>query len=161
MAAAPVTETFLREFAERWDHAWNSHDTEEVLGLLHPDIEWNDTVFWPEVINGIGGMREYIDEVFRAMPDVHFESVQLFTAPAAGRGLWLFEQSGSAPAVFGADKKFRTYGCDIWLAFEDGLLRHYLAQYEITEMMRQYDALPPRKGRKGGAYLLSLTKSRA
>lgn len=151
-----VTEEFIIGFAERWDAAWNSHDTDRVLALLHPEIEWEDTVFWPEIIHGIGGMRAYCDEVFRAMPDVRFDGVQLFTAPADGRALWLFRQSGSAPETFGTDKTFSTYGCDIWLAFEEGLLRHYLAQYEITEMMRQYGALPPRGERKGGAYLLSL-----
>jgi len=155
---APVTQEFLVDFGRRWDEAWNSHDTDEVLSLLHEDIEWDDTVYWTEVIHGIGGMREYVDDIFRVMPDVRFDGVQLFTAPEDGRGLWLFRQSGSAPAAFGTDKGFSTYGCDIWLGFRDGKLSNYLAQYEITEMMRQYGALPPRSGKRGGAYLLSLMK---
>lgn len=159
-AAAAVTEEFLREFAHRWDGAWNGHDTDEVLALLHPEIEWDDTVFWPEIIHGIDEVRVYVDEIWRAMPDVHFDGVQLFTAPDDGRGMWLFRQTGSAPAAFDTDKTFSTHGCDIWLAFEDGLLRRYLAQYEITEMMRQYGALPPRGSKKGGAYLLGLSKMR-
>lgn len=160
MSQQAVTPEFLSEFAERWDTAWNSHSTDQVLALLHDDIEWEDTVFWTEIIRGIGGMREYVDEIFRVMPDVHFDGVQLFTAPEDGRGLWLFRQSGSAPSAFGSEKKFSTYGCDIWLGFTDGKLSRYLAQYEITEMMRQYDALPPRDGKRGGAYLLSLMKQR-
>lgn len=35
---APLTETFLRDFSTRWLAAWNSHDTEQVLALLHPDV---------------------------------------------------------------------------------------------------------------------------
>ena len=159
MTDAPLTEEFFREFGSRWDDAWNSHDPQKLLALLHPDIEWDDTVFWPEVIHGIEGMVPYLDAIFRAMPDVQFEEVQLFTAPEDGRALWLFRQSGSAPAALNTDKKFSDTGCDIWLGFTDGKLSKYLSRYEITEMMRQYDALPPRGGLKGGAYLLSLTKA--
>lgn len=156
-----VDETFLRAFADRWDAAWNSHDTGRVLELLHEDIEWDDTVFWTEVIHGKTGMRAYVDEVFRVMPDVVFEGVQLFTAPEDGRGCWLFRQSGRAPEGLGDDGRFSTFGMDVWLGFRDGLLSRYLAQYEITEMMRQYGALPPREGRRGGAYLLSILGGRS
>jgi len=89
------------------------------------------------------------------MPDVRFEEVQFFTAAETGRALYLFRQSGSAPSRFG-EGRFETYGCDIFLEFREGQLSRYLAQYEITEMMRQYGALPPRGDLIGGSYLLSL-----
>lgn len=149
----------LREFGSRWDAAWNSHETDRVLELLHDDIRWDDTIFWPKVIEGIGGMRAYVDAIWKVMPDVHFEEVQFFTAPEHGRALYLFRQSGSAPKRFGSGR-FQTYGCDIFLRFRDGKLAEYLAQYEITEMMRQYGALPPREDLVGGSYLLSLMASR-
>jgi hypothetical protein len=56
---------------------------------------------------------------------------------------------------FGAGR-FATHGCDIFLEFRGQKLSRYLAQYEITEMMRQYGALPPRGDLIGGSYLLSL-----
>jgi hypothetical protein len=152
---AALSPEFLRDFGTRWGQAWNSHDTGQVLSLLHPEIVWDDTVFWPRAIEGIGGMPAYIDTVWKVMPDVEFEEVQFFTAPEDGRALFLFRQSGSAPARFGA-RRFQTYGCDIFMGFRDGLLSRYLAQYEITEMMRQYGALPPRGDLIGGSYLLSL-----
>jgi SnoaL-like protein len=150
-----VSPEFLRDFGTRWGQAWNSHDTDRVLELLHPEIIWDDTVFWPRVIEGIDGMTAYVDMIWKVMPDVEFEEVQFFTAPEDGRALFLFRQSGSAPARFGSGR-FATYGCDIFLRFRDGLLSQYLAQYEITEMMRQYGALPPRGDLIGGSYLLSL-----
>lgn len=157
----PITDAFARDFGTRWEAAWNSHDTDQVMALLHPDIRWNDTVFWPEMIHGHDGMRAYIDKIWAVMPDVHFREVQLFTAPADGRALYLFEQSASAPPASGADTKATTYGCDIFLGFRDGLLSDYMAQYEIAEMMRQFGLLPPRGKRIGGAYLMSLTGPRA
>lgn len=156
-----VTEEFVRDFGTRWEAAWNSHDTEQVLVLLHPEIRWNDTVFWPEVIQGHEAMRAYIDKIWEVMPDVHFREVQLFSALDAGRALYLFEQTASAPRSTGIAKKATTYGCDIFLGFRDGLLCDYMAQYEITEMMRQFGLLPPRGGRVGGAYLLSLMGANA
>jgi steroid delta-isomerase-like uncharacterized protein len=148
--------TFLRRFATDWLTAWNSHDTDQVLALLHPDIVWEDTVFWTDVIHGRDAMREYVERIWQAMPDVRFEETQLFTAPDAERAIVLFRQEGSGPPKLDPTRRFSTYGCDIFLEFTDGLLARYLAQYEITDMMRQLGALPPRDGKIGGAYLMSL-----
>lgn len=147
---------FLRKFATDWLAAWNSHDTEQVLAVIHPDIMWEDTVFWPEVIHGREALREYVERIWKAMPDVHFAEIQLFTAPDDGRAVVLFQQEGSGPPQLDASRRFTTYGCDIFLEFTDGLLSQYLGQYEISDMMRQLGALPPRDGKVGGAYLLSL-----
>ncbi|WP_231637130.1 ester cyclase [Microbacterium sp. No. 7] len=154
----PLTEEFLHGFAQRWESAWNSRDPEQVLALLHPEIEWDDTVFWPEVIRGIPAMRPYLDAIFRAMPDVVFHDVQLFTAPDAGRGIWLFRQEGSGPARYGPGGRFSNHGCDIWLAFRDGLLSSYLSRYDMAEIMRQFHALPPRGDLLGGTYLRRLAE---
>ena len=154
--ADAVTEAFVRDFGKRWEAAWNSHDTEQVLALIHPDIRWNDTIFWPEIIHGHAGLRAYIDKIWAVMPDVHFREVQLFSALDSGRALYLFEQTATAPPATGSAKKATTYGCDIFLGFREGRLSDYMAQYEIAEMMRQFDMLPPRGGRIGGGYLLSL-----
>lgn len=151
-----IDTAFLRGFATRWLGAWNSHDTDQVLSLLHPDIEWDDTVFWPHVIHGRDAMREYVDRIWKAMPDVHFHEIQLFTAPEDGRAVVLFRQEGSGPPQLDPTRRFSSHGCDIFLEFTDGLLSRYLGQYEITDMMRQLGALPPRNGKIGGAYLLSL-----
>lgn len=153
------TEAELRDFATRWLAAWNSHDTEQVLALLHPDVLWEDTVFWTGAIRGREGVRTYVERIWRVMPDVAFDEVQLFTAVGDGRALVLFRQYGSGPPNLAPDRRFDTQGCDVFLAFTDGLLSHYLAQYEITEMMRQLGALPPRGEQIGGAYLLSLLRT--
>ena len=154
----PITQEFARDFGHRWEAAWNSHDTDMVMALLHPQIRWNDTIFWPEIIHGHEKMRSYVDKIWEVMPDAHYREVQLFTAPESGRALYLFEQTASAPPSTGSQKVATTYGCDILLGFKDGLLCDYMAQYEITEMLRQFGMLPPREGRMGGAYLMSLTK---
>lgn len=151
-----VDAAFLRDFADRWLAAWNSHDTNTVLALLHPDVRWDETVFWPHPLHGREAVRGYVDAIWRAMPGYHVSEVQLFTAVDDGRALVLFRQRGAAPAALGPHRRFDVQGCDIFLGFQNGLLAHYTATFEIADMLRQIGALPPRGDRKGGAYLLSL-----
>ncbi|MET7392037.1 nuclear transport factor 2 family protein [Dactylosporangium sp. NPDC005572] len=155
-----VDAAFLRDFADRWHAAWNSRETDAVLGLLHPDVLWDERIFWPHPINGREAVRSYVDAIWRAMPEYELSEIQLFTAVDDGRALFMFRQRGAAPAGLGTDRRFDTHGCDIFLEFRDGLLSHYTAAFEITDMLRQVGALPPRGDLKGGAYLLSLTGPR-
>ena len=155
-----VDAAFLRDFADRWLAAWNSGDTGQVLALLHPAVQWDETVFWPHPLQGRDAVRGYVDAIWRAMTDYEVTEVQLFTAVADGRALVLFRQRGAAPAALhtqlGTQRRFDVQGCDIFLGFRDGLLAHYTASFEIAGMLEQLGALPPRGDRKGGAYLLSL-----
>ena len=150
---------FLRGFADRWLAAWNSHDTDQVLELLHPDVRWDEQVFWPHPLRGRDAVRGYVDAIWRAMPDYAVTEIQLFTAVEDGRALVFFRQQGRAPAALGSDRRFEVAGCDIFLGFADGLLAHYTAAFEIVDMLRQLGALPPRGDRRGGAYLLDLYRS--
>lgn len=151
-------EAFISEFADKWIKAWNSHETEQLIALLHPDIEWKDLTFWPEVIHGHDALRIYIEKIWEVMHDVNFVEIQRFYAADALRGIVLFRQFGSASKKLGTDGKFDTHGCDIFMEFKDGKLSRYLASYDIVDMMCQMGALPPRGNKVGGAYLLSLMK---
>lgn len=161
LAAMGEHEEFLNEFSERWLAAWNSHDTERVVELLSDEVVWEDLTFWPEVIHGRDGVREYCEHIWRAMPDVRFAERGRFFDPGACRGVVLFQQSGSAPPALGERPGFDSHGCDCFLAFDGGRLSHYLASYDIVPMLGQMDLLPERAGRRGGAYLLSLAGARA
>ena len=149
---------FLHDFAERWLAAWNSHETERLLELLTEDVTWDDRTFWPDIIEGKDGVRTYIERIWQVMPDVAFDEIGRFFDPNGGRAVVLFRQYGGPPPQVDSDNRFDTHGCDIFLRFENGKLRHYLSSYDITEMMRQLELLPPRNGRVGGAYLVSLMK---
>jgi len=152
-----VDPAFVHEFGAQWQGAWNSGDTDQVLALLHPDVLWDEQIFWPTALTGRDAVRAYVDAIWKAMPDYQVEEIQTFVAPEDGRGLFLFRQRGTAPEQLGGKARtFEAHGCDIFLGFTDGLLSHYTAAYEIAGMLRQLGALPPRDGRNGGAYLLSL-----
>lgn len=149
---------FTDDFALRWLTAWNSHDTDEVLALLDDDVVWDDPVFWHEVLHGTAAVRGYVEKIWSVMPDVAFTEVERFANADGTRGLVLFEQSGSGSAQLGADRRFRSHGCDIFLSFRDGRLAHYLASYDIVGMLEQLGAVPPRGTRTGSAHLVSLAR---
>jgi steroid delta-isomerase-like uncharacterized protein len=151
--------TFLGGFADRWLDAWNSHDTERVLELLADDIVWEDLTFWFEVIHGRENLRAYVDRIWETSPDVRFDETERFFAPRGRRAVVLFRQSGSPPARFAGNPGFETHGCDIFLEFDGDRLSRYLASYDMTETLRQMQLLPPRDGKVGGSYLLSLQGS--
>jgi steroid delta-isomerase-like uncharacterized protein len=150
-------ELFLADFCDRWLIAWNSHVTNQLVDLLADDIVWEDLTFWPEIITGREGVRAYTEQIWRVMPDVHFEEIDRFFAPGRRKGIVLFKQTGSPPPAFAGHPKFASHGCDIFLDFDsDGRLAHYLASYDLTDMMRQMQLLPERRGQLGGSYLRSL-----
>lgn len=148
--------TSLDDFSTRWLQAWNSHSTERVLELLHPEITWDDRVFWPEVIHGIDGMTAYIEKIWEAMPDVAFDEIERFASADQSRGIVLFRQYGHGPAKLNPGAAYDSHGCDIFLEFSDGRLRSYKSAYDISDMLIQLGALPERGGLLGGAYLMSL-----
>jgi steroid delta-isomerase-like uncharacterized protein len=155
-AAEPMPE----DYPERWLAAWNSHDTEQVFELLHEDITWDDPVFWYEVVHGRENLRPYLDKIWAAMPDVVFTEIEHFSNSDGSRGLVLFEQTGHGPAKLDPTRTFRTHGCDIFLAFRDGRLAHYLAAYDVVGMLEQLGAIPARGTRNVSAHLLSLTRGK-
>ena len=150
--------SFLNDFTDQWDRAWNSHDHDQIMSLFAEEFVFDDNTFWPNPITTRKEMKVYLERVFSVMHDVKFDEIGRFFDPQDRKGVFLFMQSGSPPEGFPQENKFRTHGCDIFLEFKDGKLSNYLACYEINEMMRQMNMLPPRNGKIGGAYLFALQK---
>lgn len=66
-----LSEEFSREFAERWQVAWNSRRPEEVTALCTEDVVWDDPVTEaPE--RGRAAVAEYLRSVWRTFPDLEF-----------------------------------------------------------------------------------------
>src|SRR5687767_12756954 len=70
-----VDTEFLAGFVERWEAAWNSHQPDRVLELMTEDIVYDDDA-WPRTMRGHGDVREFLETIWRAMPDLAFEMVE-------------------------------------------------------------------------------------
>jgi ketosteroid isomerase-like protein len=73
-AASEATSSieWVREFVERWREAWNSHDADRLLALMTEDVEYRDDS-WPKTMHGHSDVREFLNAIWRAMPDMNFE----------------------------------------------------------------------------------------
>jgi nuclear transport factor 2 (NTF2) superfamily protein len=147
---------FVNGFADRWAQAWNSHDTEQVLDCVSDDVIWEDLTFWPEIIHGKDAVRTYCDRIWETAEGLEFDTVERFFSATKRRGIWLFQMKGGPPAALAGKPRFELYGCDVFLEFDGDRLSHYRACYDLTETLHQMEMLPPRGGRTGGSYLLSL-----
>ena len=113
-----VDRPFAEAFDRRWTAAWNAHDADAVVALLAPDVEWVESGV-RRVLRGHDDARRRIEADFRAVPDVHGETLQLFvdeqTASAAVHWRLSGTYEGRRPVAF--------EGVSLWRFHGDRLLR--------------------------------------
>ena len=68
-AAAPAEASieWIRDFEQRFQDAWNSHQADRVLALMTEDIEYRDDA-WPKTMRGHADVREFLDAVWKGVP---------------------------------------------------------------------------------------------
>jgi steroid delta-isomerase-like uncharacterized protein len=69
--AAAIDEQYARDFADRWQKAWNSRVPEEVTSLCTTDVLWDDPLT-EEPERGRAAVADYLRAVWRAFPDLEF-----------------------------------------------------------------------------------------
>jgi SnoaL-like domain len=68
---APSIE-WIGAFVERWLEAWNSHRADRVVSLMIEHVEVRDDS-WPRTMRGHADVRELLEALWRAVPDMTFE----------------------------------------------------------------------------------------
>jgi steroid delta-isomerase-like uncharacterized protein len=142
-----VDEEFARDFADRWQKAWNSRDPARVVELCTEDVVWEDPVTErPE--RGRQAVSEYLRSVWRAFPDLEFtwaegpyasfEGVKLALHwRVTGTMLGPMEPPGFAPT----GKGFAIEGVDL-LELRDGLVCAYSGFFDLRGVAQKVGALP-------------------
>jgi steroid delta-isomerase-like uncharacterized protein len=145
-------EQFAREFADRWQRAWNSHRPEEVTALCNDDVVWSDPLIdQPE--RGRAAVTDYLRSVWRAFPDLEFtwpegpyasfEGVKLALHwRVTGTMLGRMEPPGFAPT----GRRIEHDGIDL-LELRDGLVCAYEGFFDVQAVARQIGAAPARGSR--------------
>jgi steroid delta-isomerase-like uncharacterized protein len=150
----PITpgERFARDFADRWQKAWNSHVPEQVTALCTDDVSWEDPLTErPE--RGRAAVAEYLRAVWRAFPDLEFtwpegpyasfDGIKLALHwSVRGTMLGRLDPPGFAPS----GKSFELDGVDL-LELQDGLVRRYVGFFDVRGVAQQVGALPAPGGR--------------
>jgi steroid delta-isomerase-like uncharacterized protein len=87
-AVATIDPAFLEDFGQRWLEAWNSQDAEKVLACMAEDIVYDDDA-WPTTMRGHAEVREFLEYMWRAFPDMRFEVVDgPYIDPEAPKVAW-------------------------------------------------------------------------
>jgi steroid delta-isomerase-like uncharacterized protein len=139
---------FVKGFAERWEAAWNSHKPDRVLELMTEDVVYDDDA-WPRTMRGQGDVREFLESVWRALPDLSFrmaegpflregEPVAAFYWKGSGTFTGPLDPPGFAPT--GA--RMEIDGFDLQ-EYRDGKVCRLRIATDMLEASRQLGLMPP------------------
>jgi steroid delta-isomerase-like uncharacterized protein len=138
---------FARDFADRWQRAWNTRVPEQVTALCTEEVVWNDPLTdRPE--HGRAAVADYLRSVWRAFPDLaftwpegpyaSFDGVKLALHwRVSGTMLGPMDPPGFAPT----GRPVRLEGVDL-LEIEDGLVCAYQGFFDRQSVARQVGAAP-------------------
>jgi steroid delta-isomerase-like uncharacterized protein len=156
--ATATDQDFIADFAERWEGAWNSHRPERVLELMTEDIVYDDSA-WPRTMRGHGDVREFLDSVWRAMPDLRFEMVEgPFVHPTEPNAAFYWKGAGTftgpldPPGFAPTGARIEFDGFDLQ-EYRDGRVCRLRIVTDMLDVSRKLGLMPPEGSRveKAGA----------
>ena len=164
-ATATIDTTWASEFLERWEEAWNSHAPEQVLDLMTDDIVYDDSAS-AETMRGKPAVRKFIEETWRAFPDLTFEGVG---APLVGddgpRAAFWWKGTGTntgpidPPGIPATGKRIEFEGADFH-EYRDGKVAKLRIVFDMADLSRQL-GLMPGPGSAGERAMVAVAKVRA
>lgn len=150
-AIAPSIE-WTRELVANWLDAWNSHQADRVLGLLTDDVEARDDS-WPKAMHGHGEVREFLEALWRAVPDMSFELLAgpyvIPDEPRASfqwRGTGTFTGRMDPPGFAPTGRRWEIDGADFH-EYRDGRISRLRVVFDLMSVSRQLGVMPAAGGR--------------
>jgi steroid delta-isomerase-like uncharacterized protein len=144
--AATIDEQYARDFAERWQKAWNSRVPEQVTSLCTMDVLWDDPLTdQPE--RGRAAVEDYLRAVWRAFPDLEFSWPEAPYASVERDKLalhWHVEGTMLGPMDPGfapTGRRAEFDGVDL-LELRDGLVCAYTGFFDARGVAQQIGVMP-------------------
>ena len=138
---------WIGDFVERWLDAWNSHDPDRVLAFLTEDVEVRDDS-WPQTMHGHSEVREFLDALWRAIPDMTFELLDgPYVIPGEARASFHWRGAGTFtgpmdPPGFGpTGRRWEIDGVD-FQEYRDGRIVRLRVITDMMSISRQLGLLP-------------------
>lgn len=145
--AEPPTIEWVREFVPRWLDAWNSHQPQGVLELLTEDIEVHDDS-WPKKMHGHADVREFLEALWRAIPDMTFELLEgPYVIPGEPRASFRWRGTGTftglmdPPGFAPTGRRWEVDGAD-FQEYRDGRIRRLRVVFDLMTVARQLGVMP-------------------
>lgn len=146
-ATVPDAE-WVRGFITRWLAAWNSHRPERILELLTEDVELRDDS-WPKTMHGHADVREFLEALWRAIPDLTFELLEgPYLVPGQPRAAIHWRGSGTftgvmePPGFAPTGRRWEIDGADFQEYRGDRMSKVRVA-FDMMSVARQLGVMPP------------------
>lgn len=143
---APSIE-WTRELVASWLDAWNSHEPDRVLNLLTDDVEARDDS-WPNPMHGHGDVREFVEALWRAVPDMRFELLAgPYVIPDEPRASFHWRGSGTftgrmdPPGFAPTGRRWEIDGADFH-EYRDGRISRLRVVFDLMSVSRQLGVMP-------------------
>jgi len=138
---------WLRDFISRWLDAWNSHEADRVLTFLTEDVEIRDDS-WPKTMHGHRDVREFLEALWRATPDMSFELITgpyvIPGEPSAAfhwRGRGTFTGPMEPPGFAPTGRAWEVDGVD-FQEYRDGRIANLRVVFDLMTVSRQLGVMP-------------------
>jgi predicted ester cyclase len=145
----------LRDFADRWERAWNSHSLDALESMITEDVTWEDPAMFGQTVHGRPEFRAFADTFFRAFPDVYVEGLGAPHLSLEGAGMALrtrmigtftgdlvrWGQDPAPPSVPPTGRRFDIGAVELY-EFQDGLVSHWTIAYDLLAMSAQLGLSP-------------------
>ncbi len=103
-------------FVKRFNTVWNGHDVDGILAMMTDDVIFEASFGkdpWGARAVGTPAVREFLEDMFRRIPDVRWDEIRHFACPELATVEWL---TTGTPR---GGTRYEVQGCDI-LALHNG-----------------------------------------
>jgi steroid delta-isomerase-like uncharacterized protein len=142
-----LDQAWVKDFAGRWEAAWNSHEPDRLLGLMTEDIVYDDSA-WPSIMRGHDAVREFLHFTWRAFPDLEFDiSDGPYIVPGQPKAAFYWTGRGThsgpidPPGLAGTGKRVEFEGADFH-EYRDGRVARLRIVFDMMDVSRQIGMLP-------------------
>ena len=162
---AQLDRAFVERWAARMLAVWNSHDTTDLPDLVTPDVVWIDPAL-AEPAHGVAGVRRFMEDSWRAVPDLRFEvtgsrcfadDAPVLMVPWRMTGTHLGPVD--PPGYASTGRRIDVEGIDMY-TFRGERVALYRACYDNLAVARQLGILPA-PGSRGERLFAAAQRARA
>jgi len=103
-------------FVTRFNTVWNGHDLDGILAMMTDDVVFEASFGkdpWGVRVVGQAAVREFLEDMFRRIPDVRWDEIRHFACPELAVVEWL---TTGTPC---GGTRYEVQGCDV-LALRNG-----------------------------------------
>jgi len=97
-------------FVTRFNTVWNGHDLDGILAMMTDDVVFEASFGkdpWGVRVVGQTAVREFLEDMFRRIPDVRWDEIRHFACPELAVVEWL------TTATPRGGTRYEVQGCDV------------------------------------------------